>query len=139
MRNFAAVIGSQLVLASLLWCACVASCRGGEDCNHSCPLGSFAVDVPEDRLNDVASVEGTGPCSPETASGGAPQVFFFGVTGEGVCQVTVSFRSGAPDFVKNVLLAKPKSGCCLNVAYAQDYDVSVPEIGPIDASAEDSD
>jgi hypothetical protein len=72
-------------------------------------------------------------------TGSPPQVFFFGVTGEGVCHITVSFRSGAPDFVSDVPLAKPKSGCCLTVAYAQEDDVIVPESRPIDASPEDSD
>jgi len=139
MRNFTAVMGSKFLLASLWCCACLISCSSGDDCNHSCPTGSFAVTVPEDRLSDVASVEGTGPCSPQTITGSPPQVFFFGVTGEGVCHITVSFRSGAPDFVSDVLLAKPKAGCCLNGAYAQDSDVIVPEIGPIDASAKDSD
>ena len=138
MRNLTAVMMSRLVLASLWCCACLASCRAGDDCHHSCPVGSFTVTVPEDRLSDVASVEVTGPCSPQTVSGGVPQVFFFSVTDEGVCQVTVSFRSGAPDFVKNVLIAKRKEECCLNAAYAQG-DVTVPEIGPIDASGEDSD
>jgi hypothetical protein len=135
MRNFTAVIGAKLVLACFWWCACVVSCQ---DCNHSCPIGSFAVTVPEDRLSDVASVEVTGPCTPQTVTGSVPQVFFFAVTGEGVCHVTVSFRSGAPDFVRDVPLAKPKAkeGCCLNVPGAQG-DVAVPEIGPMDASAYD--
>jgi hypothetical protein len=56
-----------------------------------------------------------------------------------VCHVTVSFASGAPEFVTDVPLVKPKAGCCLTVAYAQVNDVIVPEIGPIDASADESD
>jgi hypothetical protein len=84
-------------------------------------------------------VDVTGPCSSKPDNGSEPQVFFISVLEEGVCHVTVSFRSGAPDFVSDVQLAKPKgSGCCLTLAYAQD-DVIVPELGPMDASAEDSD
>src|SRR5437899_12642507 len=131
MLSVTAVMRSRVVLAAVSCGACVVSCSIGEDCNHSCPIGSFAVTVPVDRLSDVASVEVTGPCSPDnTVSGFPPQVFFFRVSGEGVCQVTVSFRSGVPDLVKDVPLAKARGGGCRSVVYAQG-DVSVAESAPV--------
>ena len=77
-----------------------------------------------------------GPCGPEMVTGSAPNIFFFYVDSEGICQITVSFRSGAPAFVSDVPLAKPKDGCCLSVAYAQG-DVTVPELAEMDASSHD--
>ena len=98
MRSLTAVMRSQVLLAALSCCAGVVSCHAGENCHHACPIGSFAVTVPEDRSSDVASIEVTGPCTPEKGIGNHPQVYFFTVTGEGVCQVTASFRSGARNF-----------------------------------------
>ena len=132
-------MGRSLVSAVLGWSLCLVSCNGstGDDCHHSCPLGSFVVTVPQDRLNDVASVQATGPCAQETVTGSAPQFFYFGVNGEGVCRITVSFRSGVPDFVKDVQSAKPHEGCCPNVAYPQEGNVTVPESVRVDGSAHD--
>ena len=132
MRNLSIVTGFRLILASFLGCTYLASCGTGDDCQHSCPVGSFAVIVPEDRLSDVVSVEVSGPCSRQTFAD--PQKFYFSVSDEGVCHVTVSFRS-SPDFVSHVQLAKSNTGCCSNVAHAAG-NVTVPENSTIDASVD---
>ena len=111
-------------------------CSGGAgtDCHHSCPISSFAVDVPTDRVDDVASVTPTGPCGPESVTGSASGVYFFSVTGDGVCQVTISFRSGAPDFVASVNVVPNAGPCCVGQPTADKGSISVPE-GSVDASS----
>ena len=107
----------------------------GPDCNHSCPISRFAVDVPADRVDDVASVIPTGPCGSESVTGSAPGIYFFTVTGNGVCQITVSFRSGAPDFVASVSIGPSAGPCCKGQSVAQTGTISVPELGSVDASS----
>jgi hypothetical protein len=106
----------------------------GADCHHSCPISTFALDVPADRVDDVASVTPTGPCASESVSGSALGVYFFRVTGDGVCQVTISFRSGAPDFVASVNVIPNAGPCCVGQPTAEKGSISVPELGSVDAS-----
>ena len=54
----------------------VGGCSNGDDCHHSCPISSFAVDVPADRVYDVASITPTGPCASQFVTGFAPGVYF---------------------------------------------------------------
>jgi hypothetical protein len=124
---FAVSIGAAALLA----------CGWGAECPYSCPGSSgFVVIVPADRANDVASVTSTGPCSSYSVSGSAPGLYFFGVTDDGVCQVTVSFRSGAPNFVGSVNIAPNAGPCCVGQATVQgDESIAVPELGPKDASS----
>ena len=107
----------------------------GPDCNHSCPISSFAVDVPADRVDDVASVTPMGQCTADPFSGSAPGIYFFTVTGNGVCQITVSFKSGAPDFVASVSIVPSAGPCCKGQPAAQTGSISVPELGAVDASS----
>lgn len=103
----------------------------GEDanCNHSCPISGFAVIVPADRVGDVASVTPTGPCMSYSVAGSQPGVYFFSVTGDGVCQITVSFRSGAADFVASVNIVPNAGPCCVGQPTAEKGTISVPELG----------
>jgi hypothetical protein len=111
-------------------------CSGaGVDCHHSCPISSFAVDVPSDRVDDVASVTPTGACRSESVTGSTPGVYFFSVTGDGVCQVTISFRSGAPDFVASVNVIPNAGPCCVGQPTAEKQSISVPGLGSVDASS----
>jgi hypothetical protein len=110
-------------------------CTSSADCHHSCPISSFALDVPADRVDDVASVTPTGPCTPESVTGSAPGLYFFSVTGNGVCQIMVSFQSGAPDFVASVSIVPNPGPCCVGQPTAQETDISVPELGTVDASS----
>jgi hypothetical protein len=107
----------------------------GTDCHHSCPISSFAVEVPTDRVDDVASVTPIGPCGPESVTRAAPGVYFFGVTGDGVCQVTISFRNGAPDFVASVNVVPNAGPCCVGQPTVEKGSISVPEAGSVDASS----
>ena len=99
-----------------------------DDCRHSCPVSSFAVDVPADRVGDVASVTPAGPCNSQSVTGSASGVYFFSVFGDGVCQITVSFRSGAPDFVASVDIVPNAGPCCVGQPTAQKRAISVPEL-----------
>jgi hypothetical protein len=105
------------------------------DCPFDCPISDFVVDVPADRVSDVASVTSAGPCVSESVTGAAQGLYFFSVRDDGVCQVTVSFRSGAPDFVGNVTIAPSPGPCCTGQPVAQSRDIFVPELGPVDASS----
>ena len=86
-------------------------------------------------MDDVASVTPTGPCASESVSGSALGVYFFSVTGDGVCQVTISFRSGAPDFVASVNVIPNAGPCCVGQPMAEKGSISVPELGSVDASS----
>jgi hypothetical protein len=110
---------------------------GTDDCHHSCPVSFFVVVLPKDRTSDVAAVTPTGPC----ASGGpvvGSQGGEYDVTasGVGVCHLTVSFLSGAPDFVTDVNLTQNPGPCCLNQPVPVPYAVDVPESGSADAAAD---
>jgi|SRR3954470_20678272 hypothetical protein len=120
-----------LPIASLLAVGC------GADCHHSCPISNFAVDVPADRVDDVASVTPTGPCRSESVTGSAPGIYFVSVTGNGTCQIAVSFRSGAPDFVASVSIVPNPGPCCVGQPAAQQGIISVPDLGSVDASSGD--
>ena len=82
---------------------------------------------------------GTGTCDQGffggTAHGLPPGQFGTVIHGEGTCHVTVSFVSGAPDFVSDV---QTKFGCpcCTSVAYPNPDFIDVPEIGAGDAGAD---
>jgi hypothetical protein len=107
------------------------------DCHHSCPISGFAVVVPADRVDDVASVTPGGPCNSQSVTGSAPGVYFFSVTEDGVCQITVSFRSGAPDFVASLGIVPNAGPCCVGQPTAQGGDISVPELGSMGGSSGD--
>jgi hypothetical protein len=126
ISGFVALVSLSLVLG----------CSNGvdADCHHSCPISGFAVEVPADRVDDVASVTPTGPCASESVTGSAPGVYFFTVTEDGVCQVIVSFRSGAPDFVASVNIIPNAGPCCVGQPTAQQGSFLVPELGSLDAS-----
>jgi hypothetical protein len=106
----------------------------GTDCHHSCPISSFVVEVPADRVDDVASVTPTGPCRSESVTGSAPGVYFVSVTGDGICQVAIAFRSGAPDFVASINIVPNAGPCCVGQPTAEKGSVSVPELGSTSAS-----
>jgi hypothetical protein len=96
----------------------------------------FTLVIPGDRLNDVASIVPIGPCEGPTkfsASDPAGQ-YIFRVRDVGICHVTVSFLSGAPDFVSDVQIGY-LSMCCHTPA-AQTSVVYVPEIGSVDGGAD---
>jgi hypothetical protein len=109
----------------------------GADCHHSCPIDGFVVEVPADRVEDVSSVTPAGPCGPQSVEGSAPGYYFFSVTGDGVCQIVVSFRSGAPNFVASVNIVPNAGPCCVGQPTAQQGSISVPELGSLDASVSD--
>jgi hypothetical protein len=115
--------------------AALLGCDSGADCRHSCPISSFVVDVPADRVDDVASVTPAGPCVSESVTGAAPGLHFFSVRDDGVCQITVSFRSGAPDFVGSVSIAPYPGPCCVGQPMAQSQSIDVPEVGSVDGSS----
>jgi hypothetical protein len=105
------------------------------DCHGSCPGSFFDVVVPADREDDVASVISVGPCRWLSVTGAAPGVYVFSVTDDGVCKVTVSFRSGAPDFVGSVTVAPNAGPCCIGQPAAQIERIDVPDLGAADASS----
>ncbi len=123
------------LFAASMGAAALLGCDSGPDCRHSCPVSDFAVNVPGDRVGDVASVTSAGPCGSQTVTGAAPGLYFFSVTDVGVCQVTVSFRSGAPDFVGSVSIAPYPGPCCVGQATAQSPTIDVPEVASVDASS----
>jgi len=124
-----------LSIASLFLAVGCSSDGAGADCHHSCPISGFAVDVPADRVDDVASITPGGPCNSESVTGSAPGVYFFSVTGDGVCQITASFRSGAPDFVTTVNIVPNAGPCCVGQPTAQRGNISVPELGSTGGSS----
>jgi len=104
-----------------------------DDCQHSCPIGSFDVIVPKDRVSDVADVSVIGPCSPDDAvSGFPPGNYFFRVTDVGTCHVLVRWLTGAPSFVGEMPLVYPPGPCCTSVPMAMESTLQVPEPGPAD-------
>ncbi len=105
---------------------------GSADCHHSCPIDDFAVFVPADRVDDVASVTSEGPCTSESVTGSAPGIYFFSVTATGVCRVTIAFLSGAPDFVGSMSIVPNAGPCCVGQATAQSGSIAVPELGQAD-------
>jgi hypothetical protein len=119
-------------------CRLVPNPFGNDDCHHSCTVEMFAVDVPADRVADVASVSVSpeGPCRDGgfPITGAAPGIYYFSVTDVGVCRVTVSFSSGAPDFTASVLIVPNCGPCCLGRPIPQDPLIMVPELEPADAS-----
>jgi len=125
-----------LAVLSAAFAATLAVGCSNEDCNHSCPINDFTVDVPKDRVSDVAAVTPTGPCEPEPVSGSPPGVYFFTVTGVGVCHLTVTFRSGAPDFVADVKSAPNSGPCCVGQPIAETNEVDIPENGSADAATD---
>jgi hypothetical protein len=124
-----------MFLSLSLAIAAVCSSGCGDDCHHSCPIDIFSVDV--ENASDVAAVSATGPCAPQTVTGSQPGIYFFSPTGLGVCHLTVSFRSGAPDFVSDVKITPNPGPCCVNQAVAETSEVYVPDLGPIDAGRHD--
>lgn len=124
-RRFGLVV---LPIASL-FLAVACSDGAGADCHHSCPIGGFAVDVPADRVDDVASITPAGPCKSQSVTGSGRDVYFFNVTGDGVCQITVSFRSGAPDFIASIDIVPNAGPCCVGQPTPQKGSISVPELG----------
>jgi hypothetical protein len=85
-------------------------------------------------VSDVAAVAPTGPCEPEQVYQAG--VYFFRVTGVGVCHLSVSFRSGAPDFVTEVKITPNPGPCCVGEPAAETSAVAVPESGPADAATD---
>ena len=130
-RHWVTALVAFLIVSLFL----VVGCSEGANCNHSCPISDFAVIVPTDRIDDVASITPTGPCTSESATGFAPGVYFFYVTGDGVCPITVSFRSGAPDFVASVSIVPNAGPCCVGQPTAEKGNISVPDLGSLDASS----
>jgi hypothetical protein len=120
-----------LLIAGL---SCGSSTVGSDDCHHSCPISSFAIDVPKSRVSDVAAVTPIGPCAPEQVVGSEAGVYFFRVTGTGVCHLTVSFQSGAPDFVTDVNITPNPGPCCVGQPTAETILIDVPDGGPVDAA-----
>ena len=118
---------------------CILSLAGvscGDNCRFSCPLGDFLVVVPTDRVSDVTGVTPSGPCRPELVTGFPAGEYFIQVDGIGVCHVTVSFRSGAPDFVTDVKMNPGPGPCCAGEATPETSMVAVPESGPADAATD---
>lgn len=122
---------SRLLIAALavgpLSCG-GSSTAGGEVCAHFCARASFGVVVPEDRAGDVAAMTATGPCEPTRLLPSQPGVYSFDVEGAGVCRITVSFKSGAPDFVGNMKLLPNSGPCCPTVPSAETTFIAVPEL-----------
>src|SRR5262245_3486804 len=94
----------------LLLCGATAgivSCSSSDgDCGDALeesPTNVFKLTLPSDRVSDVASVTASGPCTLLNAAPGkawfdpSGRTYWFYPSGEGVCRITVSFRSGAPD------------------------------------------
>lgn len=103
-------------------------------CPRTCPPSVFSADVPADRAADVASVTSAGPCASVSVAGAAPGFYFFRTTGEGLCQVTISFKSGAPAFVGSMNIVPSSGPCCLGEPTAVSAGISVPELGGLDGS-----
>lgn len=131
-RRWIHALGALFVASLVITSGCSDSAA---DCHHSCPISTFVVDVPADRLDDVASVTAAGPCISQSVTGSAPGIYFFSATGDGVCHVTVSFHSGAPDFMGSVTIAPNAGPCCVGQPTAQSESISVPELGSADASS----
>jgi hypothetical protein len=99
-----------------------------------CPVSTFDVDVPKDRVTDTGPVAASGPCQAPSVYPAATYTFI--VTGMGVCHVTVHFQSGAPDFVTDMKITRSPPGCCGNAPVAETTVVYVPESGPADAATD---
>ena len=130
----------NIVVALAAGLAGACSSASADQCRHSCPLGYLDVPIPADRLSDLASIVGMGTCDQmfselSAAAGFPPGHYTTVVHGAGSCHVTVSFLSGAPDFVGDVQ-TEFGSPCCTTVAYAQPSFLSVPEIGAGDAGTD---
>jgi hypothetical protein len=122
-----------------------ASCGGESNpCGppHSCAAGELpvSIDVPptttyvgSTNVTDVAVVAVSGPCEVGGFQGNVPYV---GSTGLGVCRITVSFRSGAPDFVTDVTMKANPGPCCHGALTWGPYFVQVPDSQPADAATD---
>lgn len=127
-------MGSKGVLrfAVLLASIGVASCFNfdagpwcGSDCNEQCSgHRDFEVAVPASRADDVASVRTMGPCDPPSKI--SPVLYEVGTSGLGVCRITVSFRSGAPDFVGEMQTTATTGCCCQGKPTPASFIVNVP-------------
>jgi hypothetical protein len=134
MMPYAFAARSTLVVS--MSAAALFGCDWGARCAHSCPVSTVAVNVPADRVSDVDSVTSAGPCqSADSVDGFRPGLYFFSPTGDGVCQITVLFRSGAPNFVGSVGIAPNPGPCCVGQATFQNADINVPEVGSVDSSS----
>ena len=61
-------------------------------------------------------------------AGFPPGIFFIGLRGgNGTCRVTVSFLSGAPNFVTEVQVG-PSNPCCPYVNYPTPSFIDVPDV-----------
>jgi hypothetical protein len=89
----------------------------------------LVVDIPQDHLKDVAAIAFTGPC--EQVQRGQ-----YRLTGAGVCRITVSFLSGAPDYVTDVKITSNPGPCCAGQLIADPSFVDVPESAPTDAATD---
>lgn len=131
MRFSAWILGGLSVLALG---ACASSDDSSQDCR--CPAGGFFVTVPADRAADVQAVSATGACSnpselaelksPPDAAQPSDEFSVF-EDDVGTCHLSVTFKSGAPEFDTDVQLVRGTVGCQASCSPVPSAPVSVPE------------
>ena len=100
---------------------------GGEPTVCNCPSGVFSISVPADRVNDVESVSATGACSHASSSNG--DEYYLSEDSVGTCHISVTFKSGAPEFEADVPLTRGTYECEAVCAPTPSSPVVVPEAG----------
>jgi hypothetical protein len=111
------------LFATLCASLCTACSNSDEAAACNCPNDAFGVTVPADRAGDVKSVTATGVC---LVSSFDSSNILIGVSGSGSCHITVTFKSGAPEFDANVQIEPATDACaCRQVPSSP---VVIPEL-----------
>jgi hypothetical protein len=132
-------MGSEHAWKLLAWSLSVATVAtvsgsgcgsGGSDyCEprDTCTMNGISVEVPNALASDIEDVQAEGQCEFAAIANGAPPAFVvFDVTGEGVCYIDFSSKTGC-GFHAQVKITPLRSGCCAGTPEPENTMFVVPK------------